>query len=212
MAEKVQVALLEDHPVYRAGLKYTLSPIYDVAIEAGTATAFFQKLADTHIDILILDLILPDMLGTEVARRIKELGRDIKILVLSVDIREEVLKQLLKIGIDGFLSKNSSEERLLEAMSTITQGEQYFECPEEALERDILIAGQNLAHEQLTEREHDIMLAFCNGLSSAEIAAKMFISPRTVDNHKQHIFEKLGIHNVVELVTYAIKHKIFIIP
>jgi len=152
------------------------------------------------------------MMGTEVARRIKEMNLDLKILVLSVDTREEVLKQLIKIGIDGFISKNSTEERLLEAIKTIAQGEHYFECPEEALERDVLIAGQSLPHDTLTEREHDIMLAFCNGLSSSEIAAKMFISPRTVDNHKQHIFEKLGIHNVVELVTYAIKHKIFIIP
>lgn len=211
MANTIQVALLEDHSVFRSGLKLALAPTYHVALEAGTATDFFEKINHTHIDILLLDLLLPDLSGIEVARHIKETKSDIKILVLSIDTREDVLQQLVKIGIDGFLSKNTSEERLLEAIKTILHGEHYFECPEMMLERDVLIAGQTQPHEALTEREHDIMLAFCKGLSSTEIAAKMFISPRTVDNHKQHIFEKLGIHNVVELVTYAIKHKIIII-
>lgn len=208
----IQVALLEDHPVFRSGLKFELSSEYHIAIEASTASELSQKLTETPIDILILDLILPDMNGIEVARRIKEMNRDTKILVVSIDTREEVLKLLLKTGIDGFLSKSSASKHLLEAMNSIARGEHYFECEDEALERDVLIAGQNLPHDSLTEREHDIMVAFCNGLSSSEIAAKLFISPRTVDNHKQHIFEKLGIHNVVELVIYAIKHKIFIIP
>lgn len=211
MASSPQIALLEDHPVYRCGLKLTLAPIYHVALEADSASSFFEQLESKHIDVLILDLILPDLSGIEVARIVKETYPEIKILVLSVDSREESVRELMQIGIDGFLCKSSSEKKLHEAMQALLNGKPYFERPEEILERDVLISRKDQALTQLTAREHDIMLALCKGMSCNEISAKMFISPKTVDNHKQHIFSKLGIHNTVELVTYAIKNKIILL-
>lgn len=211
MANVVQVAILEDHPVYRSGIKLSLSPVFHVALEADTAVAFFSKIATVPVDIVLLDILLPDMSGIDVAAKLHAEYPDIKILVLSVDTREETYQQLMEIGINGFLSKNASEETLLEAVKTVAAGENYFTRPEDILERDILISAQSRKHEALTPRECDIMLAFCKGLSCAEVAEQMFISPKTVDNHKQHIFAKLGIHNMVQLVTYAVRNKIIVL-
>lgn len=211
MANSLQVALLEDHPVLRSGVKLSLAPLYHVALEAGTAAEFFEKIAVTPIDVAILDLCLPDLSGIEVARQLKATYPHIKILIFSVDLRDETMQQLLSIGVDGYLSKNSPEEKLQEAVAAIAQGETYYLRPDSVIEREILVAEQADLVKQLSPREHDIMLAFCKGLSCAEVAAQMYLSPRTVDNHKQHIFAKLGIHNVVELLTFAVKNKIIIL-
>lgn len=219
MTKTLQVGLLEDHPVFRTGVKLSLAPVCHVAVEAATAEEFFGKLSSAAIDIVVLDILLPEASGVDVAQRLRAEYPEVKILVLSVDGREETFEQLMQIGIDGFLSKNVSEEKILEAVQTICEGGNYFSRPEEILERDILISASHSPaliassrkHESLTEREYDIMLAFCKGLSCAEIARQMFISPKTVDNHKQHIFAKLGIHNIVQLVTYAVRNKIIVL-
>lgn len=211
MIKTIQVALLEDHPVFRTGVKLSLAPVCHVALEAATASEFFTKLQTATIDIVVLDIMLPDASGIDVAQRLREEHPEVKILVLSVDGREETFVRLMQIGIDGFLSKNASEDKILEAVQTICGGGNYFSRPEDILERDILISACSRRHESLTERECDIMLAFCKGLSCNEIAKMMYISPKTVDNHKQHIFAKLGIHNIVQLVTYAVRNKIIVL-
>lgn len=211
MAKTLQVGLLEDHPVFRTGVKLSLAPVCHVALEAATAAEFYDALQTTPIDIAVLDLLLPDASGADVARRLREEHPEVKILVLSVDGREETFEQLMQAGIEGFLSKNAPEHVILEAVQTICDGGTYFSRPEEILERDILIAASSRRHEALTEREYDIMLALCKGLSCSEVAKQMYISPKTVDNHKQHIFAKLGIHNIVQLVTYAVRNKIIVL-
>lgn len=211
MDEKPHIAILEDHPVFRLGLKLILAPHYDVVAEADTATVFFEQLRNKQVHLVFLDIMLPDLNGVEIARMLKSNFPDIKILVFSIDLRDDTLKQLIEIGVDGFISKNSDETKILEAVSTILNGQNFFVRPNSVIERDVLAAGQPLLYSKLTEREQAIMMAFCKGLSSTEIASQLFISHRTVENHKQHIFEKLGIHNIVELVTYAIKNKIIML-
>ena len=211
MVKPLQVALLEDHPVFRTGVKLSLAPVCHVAVEAAKAHDFFQKLQTASVDIVILDILLPDASGVDVARRLRTEHPEVKILVLTVDAREETFEALMQIGIDGFLSKNAPEENIQEAVKSICEGGKYFSRSEEVLERDILVSARNKKHEALTEREYDIMLAFCKGLSGCEIAQQMGISPKTVDNHKQHIFAKLGIHNIVQLVTYAVRNKIIVL-
>lgn len=211
MVHIVQVALLEDHPVFRSGVKMALAPICHVAVEAKTGEDLLKRLPGSEIDVAIIDLILPGMSGVEVVEHLRRDYPDVKILIFSVDTREEVFQRLLELGIDGFLGKTASEERLQEAVSTIMSGEKYFSRPERVLEREILVSMKSRRHESLSDREQDIMLALCKGMSCNEIAEQMYVSPKTVDNHKQHIFAKLGIHNVVQLVTYAVRNKIIVL-
>lgn len=211
MAHNIQIALLDDHPVVRTGMKLSLAPTCHVAIEAERGEEFLQKMKKARVDVAVLDLMLPDMSGVDVVRCLRKEHPEVKILIFSADTREDVFEQLLEIGIDGFLSKNTPEDTLTEAVMTIVGGENYFSRPEQVLERDILVSMESSKNVSLTEREYDIMLAFCKGMSCNEIAQQMYISPKTVDNHKQHIFAKLGIHNVVQLVTYAVRNKIIVL-
>lgn len=209
MVNPIQVAILEDHPVFRSGIKLSLVPACHICLEDELGAAFLEKIATVKADVVVLDLMLPDMSGVDVAKELKAKYADnIKILVMSVDTQEDTMETLMRIGIDGFLSKNASQDQLLEAVKTLAGGSTYFSRPEEVLEREILIAARSNKHEALTDREYDVMLALCKGLSCTEIADQMYIAPKTVDNHKQHIFAKLGIHNVVQLVTYAVRNKI----
>lgn len=209
MADKLQIALLEDHPVFRAGLKMSVQPIGDVVLEAGLAQSFIDQMPGKTIDVAILDLILPDLSGFEVARHIKAVSPTTKVLIFSIDIREETVTRLAELGVEGFISKRADSAQLCEAIQCVMDGNKYFVRAETVLERDVLISQQPVFAKQLTRREYDVMVAFCQGRTSKEIAAQLYISPYTVENHKRHIFSKLGIHNVVELVNYAIRNRIF---
>ena len=207
----LQVAILDDHPLFRMGVKLTLSDVCEVVGDAGTAAELFSLLSFHPVQLVLLDLILPDLSGVEVAARLRAQYPEVKILVLSVDIREETFAKLVEIGIDGFLSKNAPESSLLEAIRQIGEGKQFFSRSISSLERDILVSQCDQNLEKLTGREQEIMMALCEGYTTNEIAQKLFLSSRTVDNHKQHIFQKLGIHNLVQLVTYAVRNKFIVL-
>lgn len=205
-----RIAILEDHPLTRAGIKLALQPHYSIVIEATTARELFQGLSkqEEETELLLLDIILPDMSGVEVARWIKSEYPEMKILVFSADNTTETVRQLLEIGVDGLLSKNSSDKTICQAVETIIDGGHFYLEDEAKLERDILISKSQKHVALLTEREREVMIGFCKGMTSIEIADVMCLSQRTVENHKQHIFRKCDINNTVELILYALNNGI----
>lgn len=208
-----RIAMLEDHPLTRAGIKLALQPHYSIVIEASTARELFLELEkqDDETELLLLDIILPDMSGVEVARRMKSEHPEMKILVFTVDNSTDTVRQLLEIGVEGILSKNSSDKTICQAVTTIINGGHFFLEDEAKLERDILISKSHKTTVPLTEREREVMIGFCKGMTSFEIADVMCLSQRTVENHKQHIFRKCDINNTVELILYALNHGIIAI-
>lgn len=197
--------MLEDHPLTRNGVKMALMPNYIIEMEASTAGEFFSLLVDRQIDLLLLDINLPDCSGVEVARRLRKERPEIKILVFSVDVSEDTINQLLNINVEGFISKLSDENTMQEAVKTVLDGRQFYLEDAEKLERDILIAKSAKPNATLTDREKAVLLACCKGMTEAEVADVLNISIRTVENHKQHIFRKWNINNTVEMFHYAIK-------
>lgn len=198
--------MLEDHPLTRSGVKMALMPNYIVELEASTAGEFFSLLDDKEIDIVLLDINLPDYSGVEVARRLRRERPEIKILIFSVDASEETINQLLEINVEGIISKVSGENAVLEAVRTVLNGENFYLQDAEKLERDILIAKSvTKPSTALTEREKAVLLACCKGMTDAEVADALCLSVRTIENHKLHIFRKWGINNSVEMLRYAIR-------
>ena len=208
-----RIAILEDHPLTRAGMKLALQPHHSIAIEAGTAGELFCRLESQQegVDLLLLDLSLPDMTGVQVAQRIKKEHQGIKILVCSIDTSPDTVRQLLEIGVEGLLSKNSSDVTICKAATAIINGGHFYLEDEEKLERSILISKNQKSIVPLSDREREVMIGFCKGMTSFEIADAMFLSQRTVENHKQHIFRKCGINNTVELILYGINNGIITI-
>ena len=210
MNRPVKLFIVEDHPLVRVGLNLTLSQSggkFEITGEVGSVAEALEKLPQVSADVVLLDIMLPDGTGLDIARRIAADYPALKVLVLSAEQDEEMILRLVESGIAGFVSKNIPPQELYTAIEYVADGAQYFGKDISKIIRDIGYARRTPAV-QFTERENEIIALCAEGLAAKEIAARLFISIDTVNAHKYNIFKKLGINNSVELVRYAIKHGI----
>lgn len=207
----IKIILVDDHELFRFGLKSAIEKRDDNIVivgEAGSGEEFFRLIENTHVDIVLLDIILPDMSGVEIARRLKRERPEIRILAISSENTAEVVKQLIEIGIEGFISKRmGSSGELAEAIHNIMNGFEYFGKDISSIIYQIFVSQKNTTKipAEFTDREREILLLSREGLQGKEIADRLGITPNTVRNHKANIFQKLGINNTVEMVQYALK-------
>ena len=210
----IDVILVDDHALFRLGVKGALTGRYpDIRVtgEADSGKALFHLLELIRADIILLDIVLPDMNGVEIARRLRKDYPEIKILAFSAENTEEVVRTLMDIGIDGFISKRqSSANEPAEAIRSIMNGLKYFGKDIAAIIYNIYVSKKKTAEvtPEFTEREKEIIYLCREGLQGKQIADRLNISPRTVDTHKNNIFKKLGINNTMEMVQYALKQGI----
>jgi DNA-binding NarL/FixJ family response regulator len=210
----INIILVDDHALFRLGVKGALMSLRDeicIVGEADCGKAFFSLLETTQADMVLLDIVLPDLTGIEIARRLRKEHPEIKILALSAENTHDVVRELLDIGIEGFISKRQgAEDDLPEAIFSIASGLEYFGKDIASLIYDIFVSKKKSTEFAVlfTDREKEIIALCRDGLLSKEIAERLNISPRTVDSHKNNIFKKLDINNTVEMVQYALKHGI----
>ena len=207
----MNIAILDDHELIRVGIAGTLQPTsHTITISVSTATQLFEALeAGTPCDLVLLDILMPDTNGVEVATRLRKEYPDIKIIVLSIDNREFTLIQLLKIGMDGFVSKSSPLSDIPLAIDSVANSVPFYGRDIAILIRDITDAKLNNRNiGALSKREIEIIKACCDGLMGKEIAEKFHISLRAVNSHKTNIFNKLGLSSSVEMVRFALEHGI----
>jgi DNA-binding NarL/FixJ family response regulator len=209
----INIILVDDHALFRLGIKGALMALRNeicIVGEADSGKAFFSLLETTQADIVLLDVMLPDMTGIEIARRLRKERPEIKILVLSAENTHDVVRELLNIGIEGFISKRQGAgDDLKEAIFAIASGLEYFGKDIAPLIYDIFVSKKKSTELAVfTDREKEVIALCRDGLLSKEIADRLNLSPRTVDSHKNNIFKKLGINNTVEMVQYALKHGI----
>ena len=205
------IALLDDHELIRVGLRSALKDLpHKVTIDVGTADALFDALlAGTPCDLVLLDILMPDTNGIEVAQRLRAEYPDIKIIIVSVDTKEYIITKLMQIGIDGFISKNGPLEEVRMAVTSVEEGVPYYGRDLAVLVRDIVDARlDKKSSALLTKRELEIIEACCSGMLGKEIADKFHISLRAVNSHKTNIFNKLGLSSSVEMVRFALEHGI----
>ena len=210
----INTILVDDHALFRLGVKSAIiSNHADIRImgEADCGSALFQLLETITPDILLLDIILPDTTGIEIAERIKREKPEIKILAISAENTADVVEAMLKIGIEGFISKRQGGVNdIVKAIRTIMSGLEYYGEDITSIIYKIYVSKENREESisGFTDREKDIILLCRDGMSGKEIADRLNISSRTVENHKNNIFKKLGINSTLEMVQYAIKNKI----
>ena len=208
----IDVILVDDHELFRMGVQKALDK-EDANIrligEAETGEELFCLLENLSPHIILLDIILPDMSGVEIATRLKKERPEIKILALSAENTKETINNLLDIGIDGFISKRMSNTGILSnAIHNIAGGEKFFGKDIAEIIYRIYIAKTTTVSADFTEQEKKIIEFSRQGMNSKLIAKELCISSRTVNNHKNNIFRKLGINNTMEMVQYAIKKRI----
>ncbi len=213
--DKIRIVLLDDHRMFRDGVKHVLSDEENIEIigEVGNGRDLYDLLEQKRPDIIITDISLPDISGIDITSDITSRYDDIKILILSMHTREEFIVKALSAGASGYLPKETSIKELLEAIKVISEGGRYYnrDISDTIINSVIMKMKTDEKTESipsLTKREREIVTLVVEGLTNKEIAARLFISIRTVDSHKTNILQKLKLKSSVELVKYAIKNKL----
>ena len=210
----INVILVDDHELFRLGVRTALTsrhPDIHIVGEAETGADFFALLKTTPADLVLLDIIMPDMSGIEIARQIKKEKPKMKILIISSENTAAITEALLEVGINGFISKRMGGiDDLADAIRSIMNGLDYFGKDIADIIYRIYVAKKRTTKvtQEFTKQERKIIELCREGLQSKQIAGQLCISPRTVENHKKNIFHKLGINNTVEMIQYAMKQGI----
>ena len=209
------IALADDHIVVRQGLRALLEtePDFRVIGEVGDGLEAVHLVERLQPDVLVLDLMLPGLSGLEVTRLVHRGSPQTRVLILSMYADEAYVLQALKNGAAGYVLKDSSAADLVQAVREVARGRRYLSPPlsERAIERYAQKAEtstQEDSYEMLTTREREVLHLAAEGHTNAEIAARLGISPRTVETHRANLMHKLGIHTQTDLVRYALRRGI----
>ena len=216
MKKRVKIAIADDHALLRKGVIALLSTIDFVEVvgdmSSGEEAVNFAR--EHQPDLFLLDIMMRGMTGIEATRWIKEQIPGIKIILISSEVNKAYISAGIKSGIDGYLDKDVDVDTLRAAIETVLRGERYFSPEITTLvfqdfyqkEKTGKAAQVNKSN-VLSKREEEVLTMIAQGKSLKEIAEQLFISTKTVETHKTHIQDKLGLLNTAQLVRYAIQHK-----
>ncbi len=205
---KIRVLLVDDHALMRDGISALLDLQDDIEIvgEASEGKEAIEKARELVPDVVIMDISMPDMDGLEATRRIKKKNPAMKILVLTQHDNKEYILSTIKSGSDGYLPKRALGSELVAAIRTVHQGHSFlYPTAAGALIEDYRRQVEQEPYDRLTEREREVFRLIADGHTSREIADTLFITLKTVLNHRTKIMIKLDIHNRSELIKYAIR-------
>lgn len=208
----INVVLVDDHAVVRAGLKAVLSSAKDIRVigEASNGRDAISAADRLHPDVMVMDLAMGEMDGIEATQKIMEKKNGMRVLVLTMHAEEEYLVRVLEAGASGYVVKSAADRELVDAVRAVAHGDVYVQATAaRVLARGIARDGKDgdlrARYEKLTERERDVLRLVASGFTAPEIGEQLFISPKTVDTYRQRINEKLGITHRSEYVRVALK-------
>ena len=211
MTGPIRVLLADDHAVVRRGLRLVLEsePDLRVVAEAGDGADAVRLGLQPDVDLAVLDVSMPRMTGLQAAAELKQRRPELRTLMLSMYDSEQYFFEALKAGASGYVLKSAADRDLVEAVRAAVRGEPFlYPAAVSALIRDYLdraSQGEETPSDPLTPRELEIVKLVAEGHTTDEIASTLVISKRTVEHHRSHILEKLGMRDRVELARYAIR-------
>ncbi len=205
---KIRLLIADDHAILRQGLRRILEEEQDMEVvgEASTGSEAVELAGELHPDIVIMDISMPGQNGIESTREIATKGGS-KVLMLTVHDERQVIASAITAGAAGYLLKDSLDNELITAIRTIHSGGTVFSS-EVTKTLANLGSGQDETRrglEALTPREKEVFYLLAEGKSSSEVADELFVSPKTIHTHRQHIMDKLRIRTIGELIRYAIR-------
>ena len=200
------VVITDDHPVVRTGYKRLLSLESDIEViaEFDNGEDTYNWFQDHVADVLIMDISMPGVGGLETLKRLRAKKINTKIIMLSMHDNPTLIQQALDFGANGFLSKSSEPDELINAISYVMNDEVVVSKDLQGL----LGANDGAPHEQLSAREFGILLKLAEGVSAKDIATQFHLSPKTVYNYQTQIYKKLNIENGAQLTQYALQNKL----
>lgn len=215
--KKIKVLLVDDHHVVRNGIRVLLEGLEDIEVvgEAGDGLEALEKVKVLNPDIVMVDISMPGMNGIQTTEALQKQYKTIRVLVLSMHDNEDYILKSIEAGAYGYLLKDTTKDEMLKAIRTVSGGEKYF-----SNSVSNIIVNSYLQKVKKTERtiqekqsklsrkEKGILKFIVQGLSSREIADRLELSIRTVDNHRANMMKRLQVKNAAELVKLAIEEKI----
>jgi DNA-binding NarL/FixJ family response regulator len=204
--------IVDDHPLFRQGLKSLIESDsqFEVVGESGDAHQALWMAEKFSPDMVIVDISIPGKSGLDLVSDLRALIPRSKVMIVSMHSRVDYVMRAFRAGAMGYVTKESASNKLSEALESVSKGEHFLDdslsC--QVLEKlmqspDTVSSSTDTAYGTLTPREQEIMRLVAEGLSSKKIAEKLYISPKTVENHRANIMGKLNLHNTIELVRYA---------
>lgn len=202
-----KVFIVDDHNVVIEGISSLLQNIPGILISgfAWSGSQCIDFLEKNSVDLILMDISMPDINGLELCKKVKEIYPEIKVLALSTFDQISYINKMMVYGASGYLLKNITKDEILDAIKIVMNGGTYF-----SKELQEIISTSKAESEKLiilTKREKDILQLIVEGLTNNEMGEKLFISPDTVDSHRKNLHTKLNVKNTAMLVRYAIENK-----
>ncbi len=204
-----KVIVIEDQTILRDLICRLLEsyPTFKLVGSTGDGLGGYDLCLKHQPDLLVLDVMLPNLNGMEVLNRLKSQNPQTRVLVFSALTSSDVVRKLIESGVDGYLEKDAGLEEMEKAVNSVANGQPYFGPRVIQVMRELMInPKESGSFESLTSREREIIQLVAESNSTKEIAVKLSISVRTADTHRSNVMKKLGIHDVAGLTRYAIAH------
>jgi DNA-binding NarL/FixJ family response regulator len=212
MPPKKTLIIVDDHSLFREGLKAILerNPGYEVIAEAGSGREAIRLIRQLKPDLALVDMSLPDQNGIELTAEILRISPGTRIMIVSMHHKIDYIVKAFQAGAAGYVVKESASAKLLQGVETVLKGDYYLDASVSQQvvkklaglhKKDLEVSDE--VYNALTLREQEVMLLVAEGLSTRAISERLFISPKTVENHRSNIMNKLGLHSSIELARYA---------
>jgi DNA-binding NarL/FixJ family response regulator len=214
VAERIRVLLVDDHTILRQGVRALLARESDMEVigEAGDGVEAIDLVSNLHPDVVVMDVVMPRMNGLEATRKLRELYPELRILILSMYDDNEYVTQIIQAGAAGYVLKHAAGNDLVSAIRDVHKGASFLYPPIAAKLIDDYVRRYNNKEEEeaaegepLTPRERQVLTLIAEGHTNGQIAELLDVSRKTVDTHRANAMRKLELHDVTELVKYALR-------
>lgn len=208
----IKILIVDDHQMFLDGIKTMLSKEKNIEVvaEANNGRQALEKLTEVTVDMVITDINMPEMSGTELTKRIKELYPQVKVLVLTMYNDREIIHEIVMTEAEGYILKNSDKRELMNAINRIADHGTYYSNEVISIMTENYVKKEKIRDKthELSSREKEIIALICQELTTAEIAEKLFLSPLTVETHRKNILRKTNSKTLVGLIKFAIDNKL----
>jgi DNA-binding NarL/FixJ family response regulator len=207
----IRIVVADDHTIVREGLKQLLSANDDLEVvaEAADGHQVMQRVRDTELDVLLMDMSMPGKSGIELIKQVRAEKPRLRILVLSMHEEQQYAVRAIKAGAAGYLTKESASTQLVNAIRKVAGGGAFISAEvAEQLALGAMPQTEGPPHAALSDREYQVFRMVASGSSVTEIAESLNLSAKTVSTHKARLMQKMGLRSQADIIRYAIAHKL----